>query len=298
MSETEWYFPKQLAMMQQVFPAYLELASSDAGALIGAPVLQCLDAICSEVTMRAVNIGTDDFGPLLDALYAIIVAARMALQGSNVDRAVDSIINPMAGTFQALPTAITDPSGARTQSFSYVLRIARIAVCQYHQVVRCAGRVHNRQELRQVAGHARYVHSFVRSLRGYLREGEEGHWKSLEAIEQYNTADADVNKVKRFAKEELEKALRTDWNKDSAGKWWVKQGREAVPINLGPPGVTTDPRLRLMVQNEMQAYVDMFEGTARRNTESFPGGSAVFPQPRDMTVEDDEEDAGASSTAN
>jgi hypothetical protein len=54
-SDIEWYQPKLLAMMEQVFPAYLELALTDRGALMGAPLLQVLESICGNIFTRALS---------------------------------------------------------------------------------------------------------------------------------------------------------------------------------------------------------------------------------------------------
>jgi hypothetical protein len=254
-SETEWYLPKQLAMMQQVFPAYLELALTDAGTLLGAPVLQCLDAICSNVFMRSVNIGTENQTQVLEALNAIIVAARMALQRSNVDRAIGR-----PGSVKDLFALFDEPPGTRALAFSCVVRIARIAILQYYEVIRCSGLPQDGEEFEQVSSHAHFIYLFVRSQWECRRDSNDDHWKLLEYVDKYDLSHPEANRVKQFAKAELEKALRVNWNKDDRGKWWVSQGRETVPVRLRPTAGVRDAQPQEMVENEMQAYIDMYEG--------------------------------------
>jgi hypothetical protein len=241
--------------MQQVFPAYLELALTDAGTLLGAPVLQCLDAICNNVFMRSVNIGTENQTQVLEALNAIIVAARMGLQRSNVDRAIGR-----AGSVKDLFAPFDEPLGTRALAFSYVVRIARIAILQYYEVIRCSSLPHDSKEFEQVSSHAHFIYLFVRSQWEYRRDGNDCRWKPVEFINKYDLSDPEANRVKQFAKAELEKALRVNWNRDDRGKWWLSQGREAVPVRLSPTAGVRDSQPQKMVENEMQAYIDMYEG--------------------------------------
>lgn len=281
--ETRWYQPKMLAMMQQVFPAYLELALTDKGALMGAPVLRSLDSICSNIFMRAINMEAEDHSQLLDALYVTIASAQISMQRSNVDRDIASIMTFETSTLEDQLLMAPEPAGTRALAFSYVVRIARIAISQYQQVVRCA--YLPQSELDRIASHARYIFVFVRALWLCLQDGQEGHWSESDEVDWHHFSDSETNKVKQFAAEALEKGLRLDWSSDPAGNWWVMQGRGAVQVKREPTAGIADPRLRKLVKDEMQAYMDMYEGTTGRALVEALMGDAVEPGLRNMREE-------------
>jgi hypothetical protein len=260
-SEIEWYQPKMLAMMEQVFPAYLELALTDRGALIGGPLLEVLDSICQNAFPRALSIGSEDHSQLLDALHAIIVSARIALQRSNVDRDVATIMTFGNLTAEDISMLAPEPAQTRVLAFAAVVRIARIAVTQFRDVVRCAKLPE--AELERICPHNRYINVFVKALYSVLLDGKAGHWSELPEAEWHHLKDPEADSVKQLAAEELEKHLRMDWNADPNGNWWVMQGRNAVMVERKEAMGVKDWLVRSYVKKQMLEYVDMFRATTR-----------------------------------
>lgn len=256
-SEIEWYQPKMLAMMEQVFPAYLELALTDRGALMGAPLLNVLDSICEKALMRALSIGTEDHTQLLGALYGIIVSARVAMQRSNVDRDVVTVFTWPNLTEEDKSFLIPEPARTRVLAFASVVRIARIAISQFREVVRYA-KLPGAQ-LDGIRPHMLYINVFVKSLVHCLQDGQDGHWSEMVEAEWHHLADVEADEVKKFAAEVLERQLRLDWTTDSAGTWWVMQGRQAVSVQIEKTDGLKGPNVRKFVEDEMAHYRYMYD---------------------------------------
>jgi hypothetical protein len=255
--EIEWYQPKMLAMMEQVFPAYLELALCDNGALMAAPLLRSLDSICQNIFMRAVNMGSEDHSQLLDALYSIILSARIAMQDSRVDRDVATIMLWHVYSEDYRSSFDAEPACTLVLAFKSVVRIARIAILQFHEVVRVAGLP--RSELERIAGHTHYIFVFVRALWYCLVDGEEWHWTQLCEADPHHLADDEAEKSRQFTAEALKKHMREDWAKDYYKTWWVTQGRHRVQVRRcgTPTNGLLDVELRDGVKEEMSNFMDM-----------------------------------------
>ena len=259
-SEIEWYQPKMLAMMEQVFPAYLELALCDSGALMAAPLLRSLDSICQNIFMRAVNMGSEDHSQLLDALYSIILSARIAMQDSRVDRDVATIMLWHVYSEEDKSFLDAEPACTLVLAFKSVVRIARIAILQFHEVVRVAGLP--RSELERIAGHTHYIFVFVRALWYCVVDGEEWHWTQLSKADSrlHHLADDEAEKSKQFTAEALKKHMREDWAQNRYNRtWWVTQGRSRVQARRcgTPTNGLLDVELRDGVKEEIYNFMDM-----------------------------------------
>ena len=258
-SEIEWYQPKMLALMEQVFPAYLELALRDRGALMAAPLLRSLGSICQNIFMRAVSMGSEDHSQLLDALYATIVSARIAMQQSHVDRDVDTVLQYDLYSEESREFLAAEPGCTLVRAFISVVRIARIAILQFHEVVRAAGLP--RTELERITQHTEYIFMFVRALRLTLTDGDEEHWTRLTQASRHHLADNEADKNKQFATEALKKHLMMDWARGRDDTWWVTQGRGKVAVRREetPTDGLMNLALRLGLVEEMRAYMEMVE---------------------------------------